>query len=108
MGARASFLVSNLGTAVGADVDGGGSVGGLAQSFSTGTHAAAVLEAVRLRLGVGSGSVSVSVHSDAGTAPGTSLETLGTPSIVDASAATAEEFASTGLALAAAQPIGWW
>ena len=101
VGARASFLVGNLGTAVGADVDGGGSVGGLAQSFSTGTHAAAVLEAVRLRLGVGSGSVSVSVHSDAGAAPGTSLETLGAPSIVDASAATAEEFASTGLALAA-------
>ncbi len=99
VGARASFLVGNLGTAVGADVDGGGSVGGLAQSFSTGTHAAAVLEAVRLRLGVGSGSVSVSVHSDAGAAPGTSLETLGAPSIVDASAATAEEFASTGLAL---------
>ena len=101
VGARASFLVGNLGTAVGADVDGGGSVGGLAQSFSTGTHTAAVLEAVRLRLGVGSGSVSVSVHSDAGAAPGTSLETLGAPSIVDASAATAEEFASTGLALAA-------
>ena len=101
VGARASFLVANLGTAVGADVDGGGSVGGLAQSFSTGTHAAAVLEAVRLRLGVGSGSVSVSVHSDAGAAPGISLQTLRTPSIVDASAATAEEFASTGLALAA-------
>ena len=101
VGARASFLVGNLGTAVGADVDGGGSVGGLAQSFSTGTQAGGSLEAVRLRLGVGSGSVSVSVHSDAGAAPGTSLETLGAPSIVDASAATAEEFASTGLALAA-------
>ena len=100
VGARASFLVSNLGTAVGAGVDGGGSVGGLAQSFSTGTQAAA-LEAVRLRLGLVTGGVSVSVYSDAGGAPDTSLETLSAPSVVDGSAGTAEDFASTGLALAA-------